>query len=226
MVSFHYLLTPPIAQLVEQRPFKPVVPGSSPGGRTQQYNHSHQSRGIVCMRNMNEKIIEAGKKGEEIAKRYNLETRIPFPFEEIIEKNSDLDIFLADLSNINGEERISGLILFKKEEGGFEILIEKSKPKNRQYFTIAHELGHYFLHKKQLEKEVLVIEGEPTLYRIDNGLTNIEEAQANFFAGSLLMPEERVKKVWKKIKDVEECANFFDVSVSAMGVRLEVLELI
>ena len=175
---------------------------------------------------MDGKIMDASKRGEEIAREYNPETNIPFPFEEVSQEISDLDIFLTDLSGVNGDSDVSGLILFKKEEDRFEILVEKSKPKNRRYFTIAHELGHYFLHNDQLRDNVLVVDGDPILYRLDGGLTSAEETQADFFASSLLMPEERVRKVWRKTKDVEVCADFFDVSLSAMSVRLEVLGLI
>ena len=175
---------------------------------------------------MSKKIEEASKKGEEVAREYNLKTNIPFPFEKIVEKNTDLDIFLDYLDSEGGEKNISGLILFKKQEERFEILIEKSEPKNRQYFTAAHELGHYFLHKDRIKKEGIVIDRDPMWYRLDEGLTNIEETEANFFAGSLLMPEKRVRKIWGKTKSIEKCADFFDVSMSAMSVRLEILKLV
>ena len=180
----------------------------------------------IVKRCMKEKITEASRKGEEVAKKYNAETQIPFPFEEIANDCGDLDIFLADLHDVSPGEHVSGLILFREQEEKFKIIVDENKPKNRQYFTIAHELGHYFLHKGPLKEKQFAIDGDPTLYRSDNGLTNIEETQANHFAASLLMPAARVEEVWGKVRSVERCAEFFHVSVSAMGIRLEILKLV
>ena len=175
---------------------------------------------------MKNKITAASEKGEEIAKKYNAETYIPFPFEEIANDRGDLDIFLADLHDVSPGESVSGLILFREQEEKFKIIVDQNKPENRRYFTIAHELGHYFLHKDPLKEKQFAIDGDPTLYRSDNGLTSIEETQANHFAASLLMPEARVEEVWRKVRRVERCAKFFNVSVSAMGIRLEILNLV
>ena len=53
------------------------------------------------MRRMKDTITVASEKGEEIARKYNAETYIPFPFEEIANDRGDLDIFLADLRDVN-----------------------------------------------------------------------------------------------------------------------------
>ena len=175
--------------------------------------------------NTRERIEKASEMGEEMARKYNPETLISFPFGDIESKHPDLDIFLSDLSKVSKEgDDISGLVYFKDE--AFKILVDKNKPRNRQYFTIAHELGHYFLHDEQLREKSLIVDSDPILYRFDNGLSNTEEAEANFFAGSLLMPKDRVRLVWKKTKSIERCADFFEVSLSAMSVRLEVLKLV
>ena len=175
--------------------------------------------------NTRERIENASEMGEEMARKYNPETLILFPFEKIEKENPDLSILLSDLSKISKEgDDISGLVYFKDE--AFKILVDKNKPRNRQYFTIAHELGHYFLHDEQLREKSLVVDNDPILYRSDNGLSSTEETEANLFAASLLMPKDRVRLVWKKTKDIEVCADFFEVSLSAMSVRLEVLKLV
>ena len=180
---------------------------------------------------MKEEIKEASRRGEEVAKQYNKETQIPFPFEKIEKENPGLTIFLTDLSKVSKEkeEDILGLIYLKKgnpHKEEFEILVEKNKSKERQYFTIAHELGHYFLHKEKIKEGNVIFDSDPiSLYRSNNGLNNSEETEANFFAASLLMPEERVRSVWKVTRSVEECARFFDVSFTAMSIRFEVLGL-
>ena len=47
-------------------------------------------------------------------------------------------------------KKISGAIRYDKDEDRFAILVNKNNVKTRQRFTIAHELGHYFLHKEFL----------------------------------------------------------------------------
>ena len=177
----------------------------------------------------NEKLKRAAEMGEEIAEKFNAETEIPFPFERVAREHEDLDLRIGDLSNIDTsiDNDLSGLIWYNDDEEKLVILVEKNKPENRKYFTIAHELGHYFLHKKILKKEKrLVVDGEAILYRLDNGLSNIQESEANYFAASLLMPKSRVKKAWEFFDgDIERCAELFYVSLTAMSVRVDILNL-
>ena len=52
------------------------------------------------------------------------------------------------------------------------------------------------------------------------------EVEANKFAASFLMPRNLVEKVWQKLKDVDECAHIFSVSIVAMSIRLSELDLV
>ena len=175
---------------------------------------------------MNPKLIEVSNKAEEIAKKYNPEGFSPFPHENIQKNKENLDIFLTNFE----DDKVSGVILYKEEK--FSILINKSKAKTRQHFTIAHELGHYFLHSDIIKAEEIIIDGDnfldgnQILYRLDNAKRNEIETEANNFAASLIMPEELVKKAWKTIESVEECAKIFQVSILAMSIRLDRLGLL
>ncbi len=64
------------------------------------------------------------------------------------------------------------------------------------------------------------------LYRRDEALSTKLEVEANNFAASFLMPADLVKKAWEKLKDVEECAQVFNVSIEAMTIRLSKLGLV
>lgn len=92
--------------------------------------------------------------------------------------------------------------------------VNKLHNPKRQRFTIAHELGHYFMHKdKNLNFE------DATFFRNENN-SSIEYA-ANEFAGRLLMPEERLKEsISNGIKSLEKLANLFDVSTAAIKYRV------
>lgn len=165
---------------------------------------------------------------EEYATLYNPEHVSPFPYENVVAKHSDLKVYFTHLD----DDLVSGVILFK--DGEFNILINSNKPATRQHFSLGHELGHYFLHKDQLQAEQGIVDGDDTLdgprilYRSDDEAekkTRIE-TEANNFAASLLMPADLVRRAWRATHSIQECARIFQVSVVAMSVRLTKLGLV
>lgn len=171
-------------------------------------------------------IEEITQLAEEVAKKYNSEITSPFPYENILKDKKDLQIYLSPL-----DTEISGAIGFNKKEKKFEILINKEKPQNRINFTLAHEIGHYFLHQDVIKKDDVidsedVIEASNVLFRLDTALATVIEKEANNFAASLIMPESLVRRAWKAYGTVEGCAKLFQVSLVAMSIRLERLGLI
>ena len=173
---------------------------------------------------------EISQLAEEMAKKYNPQGLSPFPFEAIQRDRGDLEFGLVaeDVLGIGA----SGGIMFNKEKSKFLIFVNKDKPLNRQYFTTAHELGHYFLHGDIVKREEAIIDkespldGQRMLYRLDEAESIKIEFVANNFAASLIMPERLVYVVWDKLRNIEECAKIFRVSVAAMAVRLERLKLV
>ena len=85
----------------------------------------------------------------------------------------------------------------------------------RQRFTMAHELGHYMLHKGKNTEFV-----DTTFFRSSD--MDSMEYHANEFASRLLMPEEIVRKLIDedKIKNIGELALKFEVSSAAMKYRV------
>lgn len=171
-------------------------------------------------------ILEICNKAEELAQRYNPQGLSPFPYKGIQEDKKDFAIFSVDAA-----DEISGAISYIKDEQIFKIIININKSKTRQNFTIAHELGHYFLHPDVIKGEDVLIDGEgfldgsTILYRLDNPTRNILETEANNFAASLLMPTTLVIRAWNTMKDIGELAKLFSVSPTAMSIRLERLGL-
>lgn len=118
------------------------------------------------------------------------------------------------------------------------ILVDQRKLDNEAYdkrlnFSLAHELGHYILHKDLYE--LLEIEDIEDFYKIiecPSGIYKRIEAQANMFAGRLLVPAEELKieinKLTDKIKqgiiEVENFGNFlsdkFMASKDAIIIRI------
>ncbi len=108
------------------------------------------------------------------------------------------------------------------------ILVERSDPPFRKRFTIAHELGHHFLHLSQdgeyVDKEVNLFRQHPSEER-EPSPTRRQEIQANLFAASLLMPEHEVRRYWEERRSITDLARIFNVSVEAMGYRVTSLGL-
>lgn len=165
---------------------------------------------------------------EEYATLYNPEHISPFPHENVLAEHTDLKVYFTHLD----DDLVSGVILFK--DGEFNILINSNKPATRQYFSLAHELGHYFLHKDLLRAEQGIVDGDDSLdgpnilYRSDaeGERKNRIEIEANNFAASLLMPADLVRRAWGATHSIQESARIFQVSVVAMSTRLIKLGMI
>ncbi len=179
---------------------------------------------------MNEMNVK--RKAEEIARLYNPENLAPFPFEKIIKEKTDLDVFVSD--ELPGDE-ISGVINYDFTTNKFKILVNEKRSEAFQYFIIAYELGHYFLHQGIIKRRGMIVDrgdfsdDEPSTYPMEGTvsyLPSIIKAEANQFASILIMPEDLVVKAWNSFKNVEECAKIFKVPISIMSLRLEKLGLI
>jgi hypothetical protein len=99
---------------------------------------------------------------------------------------------------------------------GYSIAVNAQEGDVRKRFTIAHEIAHFLLHRSQLESRDL---SDDTMYR--SGLTSAEESQANNLAAQILMPMALIQELINRgMKDVEALAAKFQVSKTAMTIRL------
>ncbi len=110
----------------------------------------------------------------------------------------------------------------RKEGDSFRILVSPFQDEKRRRFTIAHELGHLFLHMGYLTNEALwKLQDENTYQRSGS---SEKEYQANEFAAAFLMPQEEYLKVMNdnlagnKV-DTSKIAEYFNVSVEAASNR-------
>ncbi|PDT13963.1 hypothetical protein CO670_25400 [Rhizobium sp. J15] len=119
-----------------------------------------------------------------------------------------LKISLESLPN-----EISGYL--KKKDGYWMLGVNALHHPNRRRFTIAHELGHYFLHRHLGNFE------DKAIFRRDQQ-ANPREYEANEFAARLLMPEDRFLMVKQEYGDnVSAIAREFGVSELATQFRID-----
>jgi Zn-dependent peptidase ImmA (M78 family) len=115
------------------------------------------------------------------------------------------------------DDKVKGLIRY--QDGKPEIIINNTrKNKAERTFTIAHEFGHYVLHENEHKYRVDYFD-----YSSDD-LGSIQESEANYFAGSFLMPRSEMERLLKLTDDPIPIARYFGVSVQAVITRVEWLK--
>lgn len=118
----------------------------------------------------------------------------------------------------------------KISPNSFKIELNPSANEQRIRFSIAHELGHLFLHMKYLidEDSWAKIESGTRHARNTNIPYTILEQEANEFAAAFLMPKDEFNKIANETSDEnyyypEKVAKEFNVSVQAAEIRGKVL---
>ena len=110
------------------------------------------------------------------------------------------------------ESSISGYL--RQENGEWIIGVNSIHNPKRQRFTIAHELGHFYMHK---DKNV---DFEDTTFFRNTDNSSIEYS-ANEFAANLLMPEDSIRKaIQTGTKNIEDLSSQFNVSIAAIKYRV------
>lgn len=102
-------------------------------------------------------------------------------------------------------------------DGIWTIKVNKNHNVRRQRFTIAHELGHYMMHRN---KSTLF--NDEIFFRSEK--RNSIEYVANDFASQLLLPQDKVvKAISEGVRNIGMLAERFNVSSPAMKVRVQEL---
>jgi len=98
------------------------------------------------------------------------------------------------------------------------IVVHSGSPATRKRFSIAHELGHYFLHSS----EAVLDSADLT----PGELLKIKEREADIFAAELLMPKDLMRKTVQSQKwTIEALARHAAVSPEALWYQLKDLRL-
>lgn len=134
---------------------------------------------------------------------------------------------------VRRDEDLAGGIsghLKRLPDGMFEIAANRDEHPFRQRFTIAHEIGHFVLHRNLVERHNGV--DDDRMYRstssgriYNTSIKKNHERQANSFAANLLMPKDLLRSLFLEIEKTEKPSlsqlyRKFQVSAPAMRWRL------
>lgn len=140
---------------------------------------------------------------------------VPVDPEKIAEQLG-LEVVLTPLEN-----NVGGFIL-KKNEEAVRIYVNSNDSRERRKFTLAHEIGHYWLHRDD-DGEFGYVE-----YRgeLSTRGTDPVEKWANSFAAELIMPASYIRLAWARGDSLDSIQKQLGVSDAAFGHRLVNLGLI
>ena len=149
-------------------------------------------------------------KATELAINAGVHDQFPVPLERIASYLQYQSLQFVPDSNTGN---VSGAVNHQQRK----IYVNAEDSARRQMFTLAHEIGHVYLHDKSA--------GNHIDYRT-SGPKTLREQEADSFAGELLMPEFHFRNTWSQWGGVESIvAATYGVSEYAVEVRARVLGL-
>ncbi len=184
---------------------------------------------------------DISQKSVAFLNEFHPSTEIPIPIEDIIELKIGLNIFpyprLYKDHGLNGYLSYD-LTTINVDDYQYEQLNEKYR------FTLAHELGHYILHKSFYEKlPSFRTSDEYIQWRLSIPHEDMTwfETHSDWFAGQLLVPSsqlERIcnevvrkhRKAFSKMKTIpddiwsyisNEVATYFEVNPPVVEIRIK-----
>lgn len=119
--------------------------------------------------------------------------------------------------------KIAGVFAFNEDLGAC-IGINAKHPRDRRQWSLAHEYGHFLMHRYQAEITIL----------LERRLNSARERVTDSFAETFLMPPAGLNRRFTEIHraspkgatlgDIVSLANLYQVSVQALVLRLETLK--
>lgn len=133
----------------------------------------------------------------------------PIPVDEMVELYLGLSLEFLDMQKLFGVSDVHGALWVNEKRVGIDQRLDPaSNPSmlGRYHFTLAHEAGHWRLHRqlflRRANQHSLFPEGkERPEYICRSSDTEPIEYQANRFASCLLMPRELLKRSWHEWRD-------------------------
>lgn len=138
----------------------------------------------------------------------------------LVARNLGVEILVTTMQpGVSGQIRLEG--------DRYVIRINRHEARERQRFTIAHEIAHFLLHKDKIDATEGGI-SDNVLYR--SGQPEAIEFEANRLASEIVMPDQKVEEKLRqhggRVTDevIDLLAEEFQVSRAAMEIRLSNFE--
>jgi Zn-dependent peptidase ImmA (M78 family) len=176
----------------------------------------------------------------------------PIPVDDIIEFGLGLELGFEDLRRKLDMDDVLGATYVQPRKICADIRLERAEEEGRLCFTLAHEAGHWVLHRELIEQ---ACRGRGFIFCRKRDAKKPIEWQADYFASCLLMPAAFVRNAftracgprplvlhnvesaysgpicfdpcvanWPAIADcIRRAGNFLNVSKQAMIIRLQEL---
>ena len=181
------------------------------------------------------------------ARRVGSPIRPPVPVESILQDHLRLHLGFDDLRTRLGVPDVLGASIWTAVTWSSIRTLdpdEHSSVLGRYQFTLAHEMGHWELHRalfefQQRQEDLFDRPSAPSIVCRTSQAKERIELQADAFAAALLMPKAQVITHWQQLIDsgrrlrpgarqdelievaVRPLAKTFEVSAQAMRIRLE-----
>jgi Zn-dependent peptidase ImmA (M78 family) len=148
----------------------------------------------------------ARNKADDLTKNYS---RPPIPVLEIAEQ-AGVDVVFVDFGSHS--DAVAGFCDFEQAK----LFVNRDDKFGRQMFTIAHELGHWILHKDFFDNDP---ERYRVLPRFQKPRSDPYEQEANCFAAEMLVPKRLLKPVIGA--GISSLADIFGVSKEMIEFRVK-----
>lgn len=148
--------------------------------------------------------------------------RFPVNVDELAREYSQQCFANSPIDKVEGEnlDGIDGMLIANKDRSKWMILYNSAVTSDgRKRFTIAHEFGHYILHRHQQDQ----FECGSDVIEVGDGNERDVEGEADLFASTLLMPlDDFRRQVDGQSVNFELlgcCADRYGVSLTAAALR-------
>lgn len=144
---------------------------------------------------------------EEFQRQHAALTAPPIPVEAVLELHLGLQLAIIDLRGEFRCDDVIGAINVKTKEVFVDEQLDPTTHgdlEGRYHFTLAHEIGHWQLHRRYVghlagSSTTQKRRGRKAAYLCRSGDAKLRiEWQADYFAACLLMPRPIVYPAWKK----------------------------
>jgi Zn-dependent peptidase ImmA (M78 family) len=165
---------------------------------------------------------DIAKQAEEFLSEYHPAGSIPVPIEAIVE--FDLDMAVVPIDGLQTQIRAVAFLASDLSRIFVDEWAMKNAPE-RHRFSLAHEVGHYWLHDSLYQECSIrsVKDWEAVQDQLSEEELKWFEFQANAFAGLVLAPPEPLRSAWNTVMTKAQAAGIKPSDVDRYPERQHII---